>query len=265
MNGFNEQARTSVPINSRYVLAFVISLCGIFLTSHNAHAMSFDQMKTLAGTALLDLRVDAVLKDCGLPSVIVDTAGVSPQRPTLRWGNVKMKLSSMNWELIYSRQREVANPGSGWINPGFGNATCLSGLSGLVVQAKGDVGFLSVKKREDNKGYRTSYHVPDNLYAAHQVIGLSGSWIQGMPVSRILERYGKPDEILGGEGGARHYLYWVVVKQKEMPVSVHEVDFEVSGAEKICTRYSVHTSGFEYVQEKLDALQRQWERDYVLD
>lgn len=254
-----------MPLSSTYALASVMSLCGIFLIPHDAHAMSFDQMKTLAGTALLDLRVDAVLKGCGLPSAIADTADVSPRRKTIRWGNVEMKLSSMKWEIAYSRQREVANHGNGWINPGSGNVTCLSDLSGLLLYAKGDAGFLSVKKREDGKGYLTTYHVPDNLYAAHQVIGLIGNWKQGISVSTIQEQYGKPDEILDGEDGIKHYRYWVVVKQKEMPVSVHAVDFEVKGAQKVCSRYTVHTNGFEFVQEKLDALQRQWERDYVLD
>jgi len=39
----------------------------------------------------------------------------------------------------------------------------------------------------------------------------------------------------------------------------------VKAAQKVCTQYAVHTNGFEFVQEKLDELQRQWERDFVLD
>ena len=254
-----------MPVSSKHVLVSVLSLWGIFLISHDAHAMSYDQMKMLAGAALLDLRVDAVLRDCGLPSAIADTTtDVSPPRQTIRWADIEMKLSPMKWEITYSRQRDAVPHGKGWINPDSGSVTCVSGLSELVLHAEGNAGFLSVKKREDNTGYLTSYHVPDNLFTAHQVIGLTGSWKQGMPVSTILEQYGKPDEILEREGG-RRYRYWVVAKQKQMPISVHAVDFEVKGVEKICTKYTVHTSGCEFVQEKFDALQRQWERDYVLD
>ena len=171
----------------------------------------------------------------------------------------------MRWEMVYSIQHHATYRGSAWINAGFVSATCLSGLSGLVIHAKGDVGILSVSKRADNKGYNTSYLVPDDLYSAHQVIGLTGSWKQGMPVSRIRERYGKPDEILDGESGIKHFRYWIVVKQKQMPTAAYSVDFEVKSTEKLCTEYTVYTNGSEFVQEKLDALQRQWERDYVLD
>ena len=254
-----------MPIGKKFVLACVMSLCGVFLIAHHAHAMSFEQMKLLAGTPLLDLRVDAVLRDCGLPSVISDAAEGSPQRQAVRWGDIEMKLSPMKWEMVYSRQREADHPGNGWVNPDSASVTCLSDLSGLILQAKGDAGFLTVRKREDNKGYLTSYQVPEDLYVAHQVIGVTGNWKQAMPVSRMQEQYGKPDEILDGEGGVKHYRYWVVVKQKEMPIALYAVDFEVKAAQKACTQYAVHTNGFEFVQEKLDELQRQWERDFVLD
>jgi hypothetical protein len=242
-----------------------MSLWGVLLNSGEVHAMSLDQMKTLAGSALLDLRLDAVLRRCGLPAAIADTADVSQPRQAIRWQGVQMKLSSMKWEVIYSRPRDVAMHENGWINPGSGSVACLSGLSGLVLHAKGDAGVLTVKKRADNQGYLTAYRVPKYLYAAHQVIGLTGSWKQGMPISRLQERYGKPDEVLDRAGGIKHYRYWVVAKQKQMPVSVHAVDFEVKDTEKVCNKYTVQTSGFEFVQEKLDTLLREWERDYVLD
>lgn len=265
MNGFNARVGTRGPIDSIQVLACVIALLGIVPISRNAQAMSFDQMRMLAGTALLDARADAVLNDCGLPSAIADTAPVTTQRKTIRWADVDMKLSSMNWDIVYSRQRKTADHGNGWINPGPANATCLSKLSGLVLHAKGEAGVLTVEKRPDNNGYLTTYHVPDDSYAAHQVIGLTARWERGMPISKIEERYGKPDEIQDGEDGLRLYRYWVVLKHKEMPVSLHAVDFEVRRPQGICTEYAVHTNGSDFVQEKLDALQRQWERDYVLD
>jgi hypothetical protein len=267
MNGFNALIKAGMPISSRTVLASLMSLFGICLMPHPAQAMGFGQMETLAGTALLDARADAVLNDCGLPAAIADTADRKAPRQTIRWADTDMKLSSMNWDLLYTRQQKASNHGNGWINPGSGSVKCLpSDLSGLVLHAKGDAGILTVRKRADNNGYITTYHVPDDRFAAHQVVGLTGNWKQGMAASKIVERYGEPDEIQKRTNGTSRYLYWVVARNnKAMPVSVHAVEFEVKGAEKSCTRYTVHTVGVEFVQEKFDELQRQWEKDYVLD
>ena len=265
MNVSRKRIKSDVPISPKYALAWMMSLSGLFLGAHSVYAMRPDQMNMLAGTALLDLRVDAALKICGLPSVIRDAADTPPLRNTIQWGDVGMKLSSMKWELVYSRQQDTVDHENGWINPDSGSVTCLPDLSGLVLYAKGNAGFLSVKKKHDSMGYVTTYRVPDNLYLAHQVTGLSGNLKQAMPVSTILQQYGNPDEILDAAKGIKHYRYWVVVKQKAMPVSLHAVDFEVKETSNTSIQYSVYTDGTEFVQDKLDALMREWERDYVLD
>jgi len=169
------------------------------------------------------------------------------------------------WEIACSPRREAAGRGNGWINPGNGSLACLPELSGFILQARGDAGILSVRKRAYNKGYLTSCLVPGDLFVAHQVMGLSGIRKQGIPLSGLQDRYGKPDGIPEGEGGVRHYRYRVVAKQNAIPVSAHAVGFEVKGAKRFAAKYTVHTNGFESVQEKLDALQRQRERDYVAD
>ncbi len=256
--------RLGMTIKSRRVRAAMI--WWILLCPHAALAMTVKQMQALAGTRLLGLRVSTVFRDCGLPADILDSKAVPQNRRKIRWQDVEMSLSPKQWEMIYTRRQDAAAHGSGWINPHSGSVTCLADLPALIVQAKGSVGFLSVKKRADNQGYRTTYRVPRNLYLAHQIIGVTGRWKQGMPVSRILQRYGKPDEILDRAGGIKLYRYWIVVKQKdEMPISVHAVDFEVKNAARMCTQYTVQTSGAQFVQEKHDALMDEWERLYVLD
>jgi hypothetical protein len=252
-------------MSARYVSSAVIALWGIFLIPRDGQAMSPEQVKSLAGAALLDLRVDALLRRCGLPSAIVDTADASQPRQTIRWEEAEMKLSPMEWAIHYSQRRAATDSRIGWRNTHPGSGACLPELSGLVLHAKGAVGFLTVKKRADDKGYITSYTVPENLYTAHQVVGLTGNWKQGMPISSIPKTYGTPDEVLTREGGIKIYRYWVVDRQQQRPVSVHAVDFETSGTETICTKYTVHTSGIGFVQERFDALLREWERDYVLD
>jgi len=257
------QARAPSRQGSKCILATL--LLGVLLAGREAHAMSPEQMKALAGAGLLDVRVDALFRQCGLPSTIVDSATRAQPPMAIRWGDIEMQLSPMDWEMVYSRRRAAPNPKGGWNNPGSGSGACLSGLSGLTLHARGQAGILSVTKRADGNGYLTSYDIPDSVYAAHLVIGITGNWKRDTPISKIEKWYGEPDEIVDGEGGIRRYRYWVVAREKEMPVSVHAVDFEITGAEEVCTRYTVRTSGFEFVQQKLDALQREWEKNYVLD
>ncbi|MHB8743398.1 MAG: hypothetical protein ACYC9L_09760 [Sulfuricaulis sp.] len=238
----------------------------MLLYPHVASALTIKQLQSLTGTSLLGLRVGALLHDCGLPSAILDPTADSHSSHKIHWQHVNMKLSPKDWELVYRPHRDITVRTSGWTNPHPGGQLCRADLSELVVHAKGNVGILSVKKRTDNLGYRTSYRVPNNLYSAHQVIGITGHWKQGVPVSSIRKMYGNPDEIIDKDGGVKRYRYWVVVRNnKEMPISVQAVDFFVTDADKMCAKYSVQTDGFDFVQEKYDALRRKWERDYVLD
>jgi hypothetical protein len=248
----------------RMALEFVVA---VWWLAHvcDVQAMSIEQMKTLTGTPLLEWRVDALFRKCGLPSEILDPAGISRAKRKAHWGSAEMTLSPLDWEVIYARQRDTPVRESDWINPHPAGHACLADLSQLSVYASGNVGFLTVQKRADNKGYRTSYHVPNSLYAAHQIIGITGRWKRGLPVVKIRERYGDPDEVLDRGGGVKLYRYWVVERRKQMPVSLHAVDFEIDAAEAVCAQYTVQTRGVEFVQEKLDALLRQWEKDYVLD
>jgi hypothetical protein len=254
-----------VKIRRQVVLAVMPLLFASLLVARHVHAMSLEQMKRLAGTSLLDLRVDALLDRCGLPTAILDSANLPQLRLAIRWQDVQMKLSATKWEILYSVERDVVIHENGWINPSSASDACLSGLLDLVLEAKGDAGILTVKKRQDNQGYRTSYHIPENLYTAHQVVGITARKQQTIPLSKIIAMYGKPDEIQEGEGGIKNYRYWVVPKQKEMPVSMYAVTFDVKGAKKECARYTIQTNGIEFVQQKLEALQRQWERENVLD
>jgi len=227
--------------------------------------MSLEQFRTLTGARLLDARIDTVFRQCGLPARIVDTGDVTQQGRMVHWGKTRMRLTPMKWEIRYARQPEPGKAENGWINPDTTNHACLPGLSHLILHAKGGVGDLSVKKRPDNKGYITSYRVPENLFRAHQVAGFTARWTQGMPITRIQDQFGMPDEILKGEGGITTSRYWVVVREKQMPVAVYAIDFEMKDADKICTRYTVYTSDTEFVQVKFDAVAREWERVYVLD
>lgn len=252
-------------IESRRLWAAAIGW--MLLCPHSAMAMTIKQMRVLAGTGLLDLRVGTALHDCGLPSAILDSKAVSPGAHEIHWQDVKMQLSPGDWKMIYRRWQDVALHGSGWINQESGSVACLGNLSELIVHAKDNVGYLSVKKKADNQfGYRTTYRIPRDPYTAHQVIGITGRWEKGMPIAKIRKQYGKPDEILDKGDGIKYYRYWIVVKNKEwMPIYLYAVDFEVTDTKKTCTTYAIQSNGAGFVQDKLDAMERQWEREYVLD
>jgi len=230
-----------------------------------SQAMDLARMRSLAGASLLDLRVDALFKQCGLPSVIVDTADDPKERKTLHWNRVDMTLSSKNWEIHYSRKEPAAGSAIGWRNPTTPEATCLANLAILVLDTKGESGILSVKKRDDDQGYITTYKVPDNLYAAHQVVGITATLERSMPSSELAKAYGPPTEIIKREGGISIHRYWVVHRDGKMPLSAYAVDFEVNNMSKTCDRYAAYASGVKFVQDKLDALIHQWEKVYVID
>lgn len=244
-----------------------MTLWALLLSAHDVHAMSPDQMKKLAGTGLLGLPVDAVFRHCRLPAAIVDTTDPSHKRRTVRWAGATMRLSSMDWDLLYEGRQHHASHKAAWINSGPGGNACLSAdLSELVLRAKGGSGVLSVKKRADNQGYITSYRVPDDLYAAHRVTEVTGRWKAGLPVAGLRQRYGDPDEVQRDGDRVRFHRYWVIERNdKQMPISLHAVDFEIDPGGKTATEYILRNSDVEFVQQKLDALLRQWEKDYVLD
>jgi len=241
-------------------------LWALVLSAHEAAAMSPGRMKKLAGAGLLGLTVDAVLRRCRLPAAIVDTAETAHKKRAARWEKTTMRLSSMDWDLLYGNRRLPATDEAAWINSGPGGNACLSAdLSQLVLHARGNVGVLSVKPRADKQGYVTTYRVPDDPYAAHRVTEVTARWKAGLPVAGLRQRYGGPDEVLKDDG-AQIQRYWVVEKNnQQMPISLHAVDFEIDRSGKTAIGYVIRSGEVGFVRQKLDALLRQWEKDYVLD
>ncbi len=226
-------------------------------------AIGPEQVAALPGATLLDMRVDAVFQTCGLPATIEDSADSKTKRQELRWGTTPMQLSAQAWTLRYSRV-PVTKASAAWRHSQSGSVDCLAGLSALVVTTKGEAGFLTVKKRPDNNGYITTYTVPEDLFNAHQVVGMTGHWQQARTATEIRASYGEPDEVLETADGSR-YRYWSVKRENKMPLSALAVDFDITGPAHACRTFAVHTTGVEFVQKKLDALIQQWERVYVLD
>ena len=252
-------------MSAKHFFTIVFSLWGIFLAPPEAQAMTLEEMKRLPGANLLDLRVDALFQQCGLPSGIADSAGTAQSRQTISWEDATMQLSAQPWEIQYARLRDTSTDKISWHNPKTASDACMAGLASLLLNAKGEVGILSVKKRADNNGYLTSYTIPKNLYTAHQVTGYTAVWNQGQSVGGLQKTYGAPDEKLPQAGGKTIHRYWVVDQDNRMPIAVFAVDFVIKDAERRCVQFSVYSRGSNFVQEKFDALLREWEKIYVLD
>lgn len=250
--------------HDRGVLAWLLAAVAL-MTAQGAQAMSPEQMTSLAGASLLGSRVDALVRRCGLPAAIVDTADAAQPREKLSLENVSMTLSRKDWVIHYASHGPGTESGAAWRNPAPAGRVCAPQLSRFTLHAKGEAGVLSVTKREDNQGDITSYAVPENLFAAHEVITLTAYRKERLPVATIHKQYGAPDEVVERAGGASVHRYWVVRAENRMPLAVHAVEFEVRGADKTSGSYIVYTSGNAFVQEKFDALTRYWLRIYVND
>ena len=56
-------------------------------------AMTLDQMKLLEGAAQLELTVDKLFRQCGLPAAISDQGLASGEKQDVHWGGATFRLS----------------------------------------------------------------------------------------------------------------------------------------------------------------------------
>jgi len=226
-------------------------------------AMRLDQMKLLKGSAQLELTIDSLLSSCGLPAAIVDQGPPSGPRQSIKWRNVGMRLSALDWTVLYGESTRTSRASAGWTNDAESSYRCAGGLSRLSFASKGHVGILSVTKKPHDFGYITTYTVPKSLFKAHKVVGVEATLVKSFPVSTLRDRYGLPDEVFKQPGGREKYRYWVHTLRDHRPELLYAVDFEIDGAG--VKTYAISTSGMDFVQQRLDSMLKQWERDYVLD
>ncbi len=226
-------------------------------------AMTPDQMTALKGAAQLETTVDELFRNCGLPAAVVDHGQTDSAKQAIYWQGVEMRLSSMDWDAAYrERPREHVETG-GWVNTGKIDSRCTSGLSGLLFHSKGDVGVLTLTKKAQGFGYITTYSVSKDLFKAHKVIGVKATLARSRPAAALAGRYGQPDEVLSQAGIKTRFRYWVLTLRENRPETLHAVDFEIDNG--TYRNYEISSSSNDFVRQRLEALLRKWERDYVLD
>lgn len=226
-------------------------------------AMTPEQMTSLKGAAQLELSVDKLLRRCGLPAAILDSAAATVTKQRIQWQGVDMRLSALDWDIVYAtRQPKPVKPPA-WVNPGEIDDRCSAGLVKLQFTAKGHVGVLTVTKKPDGFGYITRYTEPESLYRAHKLTAAKASLPKGLPVSDLTSRYGQPDDVVRRPGNLDVHRYWVLTLRETRPETLHAVDFEIDRG--VSKTYAISTTGVDFVQRQLEALLRKWERDYVLD
>lgn len=225
--------------------------------------MTLDQMKSLKGSARLEVTADRLFRGCGLPAAIVDHGQVDGDRQSIRWNDAAMRLSAMDWDVVYGVPQPKPGKSAGWVNDRILDARCLNDLSQLVLHAKGHVGVVTVTKKAQGFGYNTSYREPKSLYKAHKVIGVTATLTQSLAVQTLVDRYGRPDEVLKQPGTRDRFRYWVVTRRDHRPELLFAVDFEIDGGGS--RTYAISSSEVNFVQQRLGSLLQQWEREYVLD
>jgi hypothetical protein len=238
---------------------------GFCLPSATHAEMTIDQMKSLGGSSQLQSTARRLLEKCGLPTSITHEAGIGDVRRSVSWRGVAMRLPAADWNISYGSPPRDTGREVGWLNAEPSRGGCLARAAWLVFNAKGAVGELEVRKKPDGWGFTTTYHVPANLYQAHKVIGVKVGLAKRIPVSTLIARYGPPDVILDAPGGRKRHRYWVLTRIDHRPESLHAVDFEIGNGDRSCGAYEISAAGYDFVNEKLDVLLREWERDYILD
>ena len=221
--------------------------------------MTLAQMNSLGGAAQLETTVDQLFRNCGLPAAMIDHGPADGAKQRIQWRGATMSLSAMDWSAVYGMPQR----GAGWVNEAKPEKRCTSGLSRMLFHTKGNVGVLSMKKKPQGIGYVTDYVVPKDQFKAHKVVALNATMASSLPVSTLVERYGKPDEVLKQPGNKDRFRYWVLVLRGQRPETLHAVDFTVENG--MSKDFMISTSGTDFVQQRLEVMLREWERDYVLD
>ncbi len=246
-------------------LRVCLAVCAIMacLPGGALAAMTLAQMNSLGGAAQLDLTLEQLFLSCGLPAAIRDYGPAGGAKQQIQWREVAMRLSALDWDVVYAAAQPKPEKSMGWINAGKSEMRCAAGMSQLQLHAKGHVGVLSVTKKPNDIGYVTTYIVPKNLYQAHKVISLKATLAQALSASTLTSRYGRPDEVLKRPGNQELFRYWVLTLREQRPETLHAVDFEIGNGNS--KSYLISTSELEFVRQRLEKLLTQWERDYVLD
>lgn len=226
-------------------------------------AMTLEQMKSLKGAAQLDMSVDKLFHSCGLPAAIVDHGPTGGEKQAIRWNGTAMRLSAMNWDALYGMEQAKPGRPAGWSNDGKRDNRCTGDLSQLLLNAKGHVGVLTVTKKAQGFGYITTYREPKSLYKAHKIVGVTATLAHSLAVPTLVGRYGQPDEVLKQPPAKNKMRYWVLTRRDHRPELLYAVDFEIEGGS--AGNYAISSNGVAFVQQRLEVLLRQWERDYVLD
>lgn len=226
-------------------------------------AMTLEQMNSLIGASQLEITVDQLIQNCGLPAVIMDDGSADGAKQSINWRGVAMRLSAKDWDALYGKVNSKSEFGGGWVNQDQSSMRCSKGLNRLLFHTKAHVGFLTIIKKAKGLGYITSYNVPKDQFKSHKVVSAEATLAMSLPVSALLGLYGQPDQLLKRAGASDKFRYWVVTHRGNMPELLYAVDFVIDTG--ICKTYIISTSDVDFVREHLDSLLRQWEKEYILD
>jgi len=210
-----------------------------------AKAMQADQMRAIAGLAMLDARATEVVDAYGQPSALCADG--------VRDCIAGAALPAGDWELVYlPKARATARSESG-MDDGF----ALPIFSRVVLHAKGGVGRVVT---EDHPR-RLRFEVPGDPWLAHQIVSVTAQLRTPVALADLVARFGHAHQRVTGPDGARWLRYWVVRKQGQLPLRLYAVELRLdAGGDKV-TALRADGSQVGFVASELKARHDIWERN----
>lgn len=213
--------------------------------------MHFAQMQAIAGVALLDARVDALIEAYGRPAIIED-AGPGAGRAAEDSSGLS---ANGDWRLVFTPE---AHPGGRPARRDFkAQGLTLKAFKHLVIHAQGGVGRVVIRRAP----LKTSYEMPADPYQSHRVVTVYADLRR--PVSRadIELVYGGQYERVTDNSGATWLRYWVVQLQGQTPLRLYAVDFRLDESGERITGLAANGPRIGFVKAELVKRSRIWERN----
>ncbi len=223
--------------------------------------MTLQQLRTLAGGAVIDLRVADMPKALSMPAMILTHATSAADKVLVRWHDIDMPLTRTTWDIVYQQLNSPAKKSiTGWRNPNPAMPPILAGLSSIRLLAKGGSGIVTINKT----AHKTRYAIPENQLLAHKIIRAQALFSVPVPVNNLVSQYGNHYETVTEKAGGRMLRFWVLEEKDELPLSLHAVDFPLTNDGKEVSGYIVSGTDIDYVQRKFSVYYQQW-MDHMRD
>lgn len=243
----------------QHVFFYTVTCLALLLIPILSGALDLKQMREIEGVGMIGAQMKSVFDTYGLPAEIgVQKPDSSRQLSTMAWHGTLLRVPGGDWEVIYDREdgrRDGAR--SIWHNPHRNMPPRLGELARLVLQAKGNVGRMTVRRFPQ----KTTYDVPTDPLQAHQVISVRAEYRTPIPVVAITARYGNIYDTVTDQSPVQLMRYWVLRKEGDVPLALYAVDFELNAKGDAVRACIANGTEAEFVLKKFQNYYDRWEEN----